>query len=421
MQTRILFNTMKKHVLLSTALIYVFDKKGNRLLCKAILDSGSQSHFISQQLCDTLDLQQYKSNIAITGINNVVSSVTKKCTVMIQSRTSSFKTNLSCFVMPTINDTDFGKFNIDSWNIPSNLKLSDPDFHKGGKVDLLIGASLFWELIINGKITLGKNKPIIQNTLLGWVVAGIVTNDVSHTHCYFSKQANLDNLELQNELRKFWEVEECNYTPKESPENIECENYFKNTYSRNDNGRFVVRIPLKESRTRLGDSQNSAVKQLLSLEHKLQRNPSLRSQYKEFLEEYELLGHMSKINHENDKTQNTYYLPHHCVIRDASLTTKLRVVFNGSAPTTSGVSLNDLQHVGPQLLNDLFSILIRFRQHNVVVCADIEKMYRQILIHPDDRPLQRIVWRSNAESSVSAFELNTVWHSICPLFSSPLP
>lgn len=88
------------------------------------------------------------------------------------------------------------------------------------------------------------------------------------------------------------------------------------------------------------------------MKHNLHRNPSLRFQYIEFLDEYENLEHMSKINPENDKIQT--YLPHHCIIRNASLTTKLRAVFNGSALTTSCVSLNDLQRVGPQLLNDFY-------------------------------------------------------------------
>lgn len=60
--------------------------------------------------------------------------------------------------------------------------------------------------------------------------------------------------------------------------------------------------------------------------------------------------------------------------------------------STSGLSLNDVQGVGPTAQQDLFSVLIRFRKHTYIAISDIEKMYRQTLIHPDHRPLQQIVW-----------------------------
>lgn len=101
-------------------------------------------------------------------------------------------------------------------------------------------------------------------------------------------------------------------------------------------------------------------------------------------------------------------MPHHCVIRNESLTTKVRVVFDASAATDNGLSLNQLQMVGPTLQEDLFAILTRFRMHTYVVSADIEKMFRQILVTPNQRSLQRILWRLNPEEPVEVFELNTV-------------
>ncbi|GJQ66386.1 hypothetical protein Trydic_g8493 [Trypoxylus dichotomus] len=84
--------------------------------------------------------------------------------------------------------------------------------------------------------------------------------------------------------------------------------------------------------------------------------------YTNFMEEYEALGHMTKLE-SVDNTKPCYYLPHHGVFKESSLTTKLRVVFDASAPSSSGFSLNDIQLVGPTIQDDLFSILIRFRQH----------------------------------------------------------
>ena len=69
------------------------------------------------------------------------------------------------------------------------------------------------------------------------------------------------------------------------------------------------------------------------------------------------------------------------------------MVFNASNPTTSGKSLNDILLKG-QVKEDLYDIMIRFRKHEFVFLADIEKMYRQILVNPDQRKLLRILWKT---------------------------
>lgn len=63
---------------------------------------------------------------------------------------------------------------------------------------------------------------------------------------------------------------------------------------------------------------------------------------------------------------------------------------------------------GPTLQNNLLSILLRFRQHKYVVAGDIEKMYRQVDLNPNQRALQRILWRDNVNENLNTFELNTI-------------
>ena len=104
------------------------------------------------------------------------------------------------------------------------------------------------------------------------------------------------------------------------------------------------------------------------------------------------------------------------------------MVFDGSAKTT-GVSLNDAQKVGPIEQSELFTILLRFRRHTYVLTADIEKMYRQIFISPEDRKYQRIFWRSHSSNCLKCFEvfytvltqIETVLnsHPISPLSHDP--
>ncbi|XP_072398214.1 uncharacterized protein [Diabrotica undecimpunctata] len=122
-----------------------------------------------------------------------------------------------------------------------------------------------------------------------------------------------------------------------------------------------------------------------TLERKLARDSELRRQYEVFMEEYIQLGYMSKIGsidkmHTLNNSDKVYYLPHHAVVKQGSATTKFRVVFDGSATTDTGISLNESLMVGPKLQDNLLNILLRFRRHNIVIGADIAKMQRCILV-----------------------------------------
>lgn len=113
----------------------------------------------------------------------------------------------------------------------------------------------------------------------------------------------------------------------------------------------------------------------------------------------------------NDDTPKCF-LPHHDVMRESSTTTKLRIVFNGSQKTRAGESLNSSLLVGANLLPTLTDILLRWRIHRFVFITDIEKMYRQILVHTNDRDFQRILWRHNKNEEIKEYRLNTVTYGL---------
>ncbi|XP_028161950.1 uncharacterized protein LOC114353953 isoform X1 [Ostrinia furnacalis] len=170
-------------------------------------------------------------------------------------------------------------------------------------------------------------------------------------------------------------------------------------------------MPLKQDPSLLGLSYENAKCRFLSLERRFHRDPIFKDRYFDFMHEYESLGHMTLDNDcasMPNSSKGNYFIPHHGVIRESSSTTKLRVVFDASAPTSSGVSLNDLQMVGPVVQDDLFSILIRFRQHKYVISGDVEKMYRAIELNPIQRPLQKILFRFDTKEPLKTYTLNTV-------------
>lgn len=108
------------------------------------------------------------------------------------------------------------------------------------------------------------------------------------------------------------------------------------------------------------------------------------------------------------------YIPHHPVLRESSSTTKLRVVFNASCKTSNGSTLNDHLMIGPKLQRELPTILLRWRQFHYVYTADIEKMFRQIRIHPDDVDFTRILWRSHEDRPIQPYRLLTVIYDTAP-------
>ncbi|XP_037827391.1 uncharacterized protein LOC119615458, partial [Lucilia sericata] len=123
------------------------------------------------------------------------------------------------------------------------------------------------------------------------------------------------------------------------------------------------------------------------------------------MDEYLYLKHMQPASSLQDVK---YFIPHHCITKPDSSTTRLRVVFDASCCTTSGKSLNDILCVGPTLQDDIFTMLSRFRYHKYVLVADIAKMYRQVLVHNDDMQWQCILWRSNPSSPLIAYKLQTL-------------
>ena len=125
------------------------------------------------------------------------------------------------------------------------------------------------------------------------------------------------------------------------------------------------------------------------------------------MEEYYKLGHMVQIPQQEISAKPSYYLPHHGVLREDSLTTKLRAVFNGSALSTNGNSLNDIMHTGPNLSPNIVDVLTWIRTQPLVFSTEITKMYRQINVHPQDWNLQRILW-VNDKGQLTHFHLTTV-------------
>ncbi|XP_076389571.1 uncharacterized protein LOC105662854 [Megachile rotundata] len=394
------------HSVLSTAIVNIKNKIGQYVECRALLDSGSQANFITYEMCDRLGIKLNSIDVQIAGIGGNKKISRDNVTLTIESRINNFSSTISCLLIDCITQ-DMPNISIDRSRIsvPSHIKLADPDFDRCRPIDMLIGSGLFWHLLCVGQHKAQSNL-LWQKTQLGWVLGGQIAWPIQKKlpiqKCYL-----VTNQELSNQLEQFWSIEHLG--SNKDIELDECEIHFQATTRRDVTGRYIVQIPFNEQLGKLGTSRQQAEKRFRSLEAKLLRQPDLRDQYVQFMREYENLGHMSRISVPNlDRCGHSFYLPHHAVTKIESTTTKLRVVFDGSAKSSTGISLNDTQKVGPTVQSELVEILLRFRTHQFVLSADIEKMYRQILIEPAQRCFQRILWRPDNTSPIETFELNTI-------------
>lgn len=398
--------------ILSTALVYIEDINGQLVLCRALLDSGSQSNFIVKDLKLKLQLNAEKINIPIVGINSSVSNVNSLIKTKIKSTVNNNEFKLQFLVIEKITDNiPQTTFDCSSLEIPDNVTLADPNFNQSAEIQILLGANIFYHLLLKSQINLGYKKPIIQNTKLGWIISGPFDNKLSLNYsqncCHSLIDLSLEG--LNKNLESFWAIEEIPHTKPYSREENECEVHFQKTHKRDKEGKFVLNLPFKDNYLQLGESLNTALKRFQSLEAKLTKNPLLKAKYIDFMREYQSLGHMYPISStaEIDMLPN-YYLPHHCVMKQSSLTTKYRVVFDASCKTTSNLSLNDVLKTGPCIQSSLISILLNFRIHNIVFTSDIAKMYRCVLVDEPDKVYQRILWRTEPSQPLIHFKLNTI-------------
>lgn len=193
----------------------------------------------------------------------------------------------------------------------------------------------------------------------------------------------------------------------------DCETHFMQIHRQDESGRFIVSFPFQGHPDELGESRNNALKyRLYRLEQRLNKDLELKKDYGLFMEEYIKLNHMTAIHANQEEDSTSYYIPHHPVVTSSNGQRKLRVVFDASAKTSSGKSLNDILLVGPTIQQTLFSIVLRFRQHQYVLTADVVKMYRQVNISEEQRNLQRILWRPNVDEAVQEYKLNTVTYGV---------
>lgn len=312
-----------------------------------------------------------------------------------------------------------------AWRHLDGLELADPDFLAADSVDILLGTDIY-AIILQEDVRKGKfHQSVAQRTSLGWILSRAVDSPTTSNRAL----ANVcsDEEDLSAFVRKFWQQEEVfSKDVSLDPENQKCEEFFRRTHSRTPEGRYLVRLLVLEPLPNLAATRQSALRVLLSMEKRFvySKETRLQQMYKDFMKQYEDLDHMSLAD---PPTSRIDYLPHHGVMREASVSTKLRVVFNGSSPVPSGVSLNQHLMVRPNLddvLTDaaILEEALTMKQQLVYLCMAGGFPLRKWLNDPAllaDIPTKHCMqqetraWRPHETHAI----LGLQWHSGTDCFS----
>lgn len=394
-------------VLLGTVLIKILSASGECITVRALCDTGSQANLITEECIRQLNIRRSIASTSISTLGQTdlmqVRGVVKL--KLMSCHDSTCEMNITALVVRKIAAVLPGKpISTGTWSKQIRDNLADPTFHNPGRIHMLLGANI-WSRIIKSQIHRNDSNDLVaQLTRFGYVMfGGLQTNVEPFVGSITENQ--ISNNELHEALQQFWKLDEVESRKHRSNEEEMCEEMFMQLHKRTHSGRYIVPIPIKPDAKALGNSKNRALKQFISTEAKFSRDTEYRNKYIAFMDNFRYKGFMTEIT-ELNPNQMHFYVPHHGIFNTKR--DKFRVVFNGSATTTSGESFNEIQMKGERLQDKLSDILLRFRLPRIALIADIEQMYPQVLIREEDHQLQLILWRDAPNQPIRTYALNTV-------------
>ena len=218
-------------------------------------------------------------------------------------------------------------------------------------------------------------------------------------------------LDLQNQVKQFWTTEAFGTKYEKAQLQSESDKRAMLTLdsaTKRAGGRYETGLLWRHDGVQLPDNREAAVNRLKAVERRLTRDPELCQSYCDAVKNYVTQGHASKVNEDEPSVQGrTWYLPHHAV-QNPNKPGKVRVVFDAAAKC-GGTSLNDNLVSGPNNLNSLTGVLMRFRQGRVPIASDVKQMFHQIAIRAEDRQSQRFLWRDmDLTREPETYQMNVV-------------
>ena len=370
---------------------------GKEISTFCLLDQGSSCSFVSQQLVKQLGMKPKKSTMTISTVN---CSEEDRKTEVVSFIVSDIYGNADhtvsrAYTLPTlpVEPDDFPRReDISCYPHLAGIDLPDVELDE---VTVLLGQTDADCLIPLDVVQGQKGDPYATRTKLGWTINGPMKMNAERKPKVKNFHAKVRDCceELREEVKEFWKLEshglyEDTRMLSEVDKRVLKEWEETTTF---DGQNFNMIIPFKSEKPQLPNSKPMAVTRVRYLEKRLKKDKKLCEQYTERMENMITKGYAERVPEDELCKDNgkVFYVPHHGIMSPNK--DKIRVVFDCAAKY-KGQSLNQFIHAGPDQTQKLVGVLLRFRVGKVAVMADIQEMYYQVKVQPQDRDVLRFLW-----------------------------
>ncbi|XP_054869314.1 uncharacterized protein LOC129349591 [Amphiprion ocellaris] len=374
-------------------------KKGSKVLtCYAFLDPGSNASFCTNKLANDLHLQGKNVNILLTtmGEQKAVSCKAVPDLEVSSLEDDNFIELTEVFAqkaIPVSKENIPTQEDVDKW--PHLRGVQIPLIN--ADVGLLIGTNVVKALEPEEVIRSVKDGPYAVRTALGWTINGPLRENIRRRtkHGYPLIKTNRISVARLEEL---WTQQfKCDFPENAQGECLEMskdDQLFMDRVSESAklvDGHYSIGLPLKNNDVKMPNNKVVAEQRALNLKKKLQRNQTFKEDYVNFMNKVINMGYAVKVPDEelNRSDGKVWFIPHHGVYHPKKQ--KIRVVFDCGV-SYQGATLNGQLLQGPDLTSSLIGVLTRFRLEQVAVMADVESMFHQVQVPPEDADLLRFLW-----------------------------
>ena len=372
--------------------VNIVGPRGMTKIC-ALLDTGSNTTLIRKEIVTKLGIKGKRTEININTVTGDSAMMATKCEFNVQAIDNTDSVHMSgvyaSYQLPVRLHTKTRKDDLIRWPHLEGIPRSEID---GQPVEMIIGCDQTKAHWIQD-VRLGKEgQPFALKTPLGWIVLGPIHQEaVQAVYCTNVQQKEEEN-GIESMIRQLYNKDFEDLGSNDKELSVEERDAVRTLTlgTRKEHGHYVVPLPWKTNSTELTNNRACALKRLEGLRKRFLAQPKLSEQYNEILLGHLRKGFVAKVAEEEISEDKAWYLPHHPVLNPHK-PGKLRIVFDCAAKYRNR-SINECLHQGPDTINSLVGVLLRFRRAPIVIIADIEEMFLQVRLAKEDQEWMRFLW-----------------------------
>lgn len=408
--------------------VYVSTMKNpeKEILVYALLDSGSNNTFITNDTLNKLNTETIEETVNISTLTDTdgSKSTRKRVTGLLvrgyqKQKIVALPSCISQNKIPCNREEIPNALSVQDWPHLCSLASELISEQESKVVDfgLLIGGNLPQVFMSREERVGGDHEPFARLTDLGWTLMGnaspvvnehvlahpiivnlAVSEPIARSNISYRIQLQTicsnDNLEsrILKLLSSDFETNQADEIKTLSIEDIQFLKTMKAQVYKDSDGYITMPLPLKNTPSMYNRSKIMAMNRFKLLQKKL-ANPTFSQHYHTFMHDILNKGDAELVPLSDIDKPNAWYIPHFGVYHPKK-PGKIRVVFDGSAKV-GGLCLNDLLLQGPDQLNSLVGILMRFRKESVGLACDIGRMFHQFRVPSNHRDYLRFLWYSD--------------------------